>query len=84
MSLTELLSAPLSSVGAQPETLMAVAPVKQRSVTGGTRAQLPPCYYEGYLEKRGPKEKVGMTFTGKVSDCGRVVSQRLDAKARPG
>ena len=62
VSLTELLSAPLSSVGAQPETLMAVAPVKQRSATGGTRAQLPPCYYEGYLEKRGPKEKVGLTF----------------------
>ncbi|XP_063076497.1 signal-transducing adaptor protein 2a [Engraulis encrasicolus] len=35
---------------------MAAAPVKQR--TGGSRAQLPPCYYEGYLEKRGPKEKV--------------------------
>ncbi|XP_076838237.1 signal-transducing adaptor protein 2-like isoform X2 [Brachyhypopomus gauderio] len=35
---------------------MAAAPVKQR--TGGTRAQLPPCYYEGYLEKRGSKEKV--------------------------
>ncbi|XP_053508029.1 signal-transducing adaptor protein 2a isoform X2 [Ictalurus furcatus] len=32
------------------------APVKQR--TGTSRAQLPPCYYEGYLEKRGPKEKV--------------------------
>lgn len=40
----------------QPAILMAAAPVKQRS---GTRAQLPPCYYEGYLEKRGPKEKVG-------------------------
>lgn len=26
--------------------------------TGSPRAQLPPCYYEGYLEKRGPKEKV--------------------------
>ncbi|XP_026880842.2 signal-transducing adaptor protein 2a [Electrophorus electricus] len=35
---------------------MAAAPVTQR--TGGTRAQLPPCYYEGYLEKRGAKEKV--------------------------
>ncbi|XP_029477050.1 signal-transducing adaptor protein 2a isoform X1 [Oncorhynchus nerka] len=39
----------------QPTILMAAAPVKQRS---GTRAQLPPCYYEGYLEKRGPKEKI--------------------------
>ncbi|XP_046883665.1 signal-transducing adaptor protein 2a isoform X1 [Hypomesus transpacificus] len=37
---------------------MAAAPVKQRSGPGGPRAQLPPCYYEGYLEKRGPKEKV--------------------------
>ncbi|CAL8345646.1 unnamed protein product [Merluccius merluccius] len=36
---------------------MAVAPVQQRSGPGGTRAQLPPCYYEGYLDKRGPKEK---------------------------
>ncbi|KAK3534524.1 hypothetical protein QTP86_016600 [Hemibagrus guttatus] len=35
---------------------MAAAPVKQK--TGASRAQLPPCYYEGYLEKRGPKEKV--------------------------
>ncbi|XP_060761319.1 signal-transducing adaptor protein 2a isoform X2 [Neoarius graeffei] len=35
---------------------MAAAPVKQR--TGASRAQLPACYYEGYLEKRGPKEKV--------------------------
>ncbi|XP_051557697.1 signal-transducing adaptor protein 2-like isoform X3 [Myxocyprinus asiaticus] len=26
--------------------------------TGSLRAQLPPCYYEGFLEKRGPKEKV--------------------------
>ncbi|KAG7456872.1 hypothetical protein MATL_G00240510 [Megalops atlanticus] len=25
---------------------------------GRPRAQLPPCYYEGYLEKRAPKEKV--------------------------
>uniref|UniRef100_A0A8C8E4M8 Signal transducing adaptor family member 2a n=1 Tax=Oryzias sinensis TaxID=183150 RepID=A0A8C8E4M8_9TELE len=37
---------------------MAAAPVRQRSGSGGARAQLPPCYYEGYLEKRGPKEKV--------------------------
>uniref|UniRef100_A0A3B3ZGV0 SH2 domain-containing protein n=1 Tax=Periophthalmus magnuspinnatus TaxID=409849 RepID=A0A3B3ZGV0_9GOBI len=36
---------------------MAAAPVKNRSGPGGPRAQLPPCYYEGYLEKRGPKEK---------------------------
>ncbi|KAK1878836.1 Signal-transducing adaptor protein 2 [Dissostichus eleginoides] len=36
---------------------MAAAPVRQRSGPGGPRAQLPPCYYEGYLEKRGPKEK---------------------------
>ncbi|XP_061549291.1 signal-transducing adaptor protein 2a isoform X2 [Phycodurus eques] len=36
---------------------MAAAPVRQRPGLGGTRAQLPPCYYEGYLEKRGPKEK---------------------------
>ena len=42
----------------QPARLMAAAPVKQRSGPGGPRAQLPPCYYEGYLEKRGPKEKV--------------------------
>lgn len=59
VSLPELLSAPLSSVGAQPATLMAAAPVRQRSGSVGPRAQLPPCYYEGYLEKRGPKEKVG-------------------------
>ncbi|XP_072220450.1 signal-transducing adaptor protein 2a [Leuresthes tenuis] len=57
VSVPELLSAPLSSVGAQPATLMAAAPVRQRSGSGGPRAQLPPCYYEGYLEKRGPKEK---------------------------
>ncbi|KAM9719458.1 signal-transducing adaptor protein 2a isoform 1-T1 [Menidia menidia] len=36
---------------------MAAAPVRQRLGSGGARAQLPPCYYEGYLEKRGPKEK---------------------------
>ncbi|XP_026061449.1 signal-transducing adaptor protein 2 isoform X4 [Carassius auratus] len=36
--------------------VMAVAPANPR--TGSTRAQLPPCYYEGYLEKRGAKEKV--------------------------
>ncbi|KAM7400843.1 hypothetical protein PAMA_005157 [Pampus argenteus] len=36
---------------------MAAAPVRQRSGPGGPRAQLPPCYYEGYLETRGPKEK---------------------------
>lgn len=35
---------------------MAAASAKQRP--SGSRAQLPPCYYEGYLEKRGPKEKV--------------------------
>ncbi|XP_055057292.1 signal-transducing adaptor protein 2a [Misgurnus anguillicaudatus] len=35
---------------------MAAAPANPR--TGSPRAQLPPCYYEGYLEKRGPKEKV--------------------------
>lgn len=58
VSLHELVSAPLSSRGAQPATLMAAAPVRQRSGPGGPRAQLPPCYYEGYLEKRGPKEKV--------------------------
>lgn len=46
-------------LGAQPATLMAAAPVRQRSGPGGPRTQLPPCYYEGYLEKRGPKEKVG-------------------------
>nr|XP_046263619.1 signal-transducing adaptor protein 2a isoform X2 [Scatophagus argus] len=57
VSLAELLSAPLSSVGAQPATFMAAASVRQRSGSGGPRAQLPPCYYEGYLEKRGPKEK---------------------------
>ncbi|MEQ2164697.1 hypothetical protein AMECASPLE_026582 [Ameca splendens] len=38
---------------------MAAAPVRQRCGTGGPRSQLPPCYFEGYLEKRGPKEKVG-------------------------
>lgn len=38
---------------------MAAAPVRQRSGSAGPRTQLPPCYYEGYLEKRGPKEKVG-------------------------
>lgn len=37
---------------------MAAAPVRLRSGPGGPRAQLPPCYYEGYLEKRGPSEKV--------------------------
>uniref|UniRef100_A0A1A8QW45 Signal transducing adaptor family member 2a n=1 Tax=Nothobranchius rachovii TaxID=451742 RepID=A0A1A8QW45_9TELE len=36
---------------------MAAAPVRQRLGSGGARTQLPPCYYEGYLEKRGPKEK---------------------------
>ncbi|XP_061834722.1 signal-transducing adaptor protein 2a [Nerophis lumbriciformis] len=36
---------------------MAAAPVRQRPGPGGSRAQLPPCYYEGYLEKRGPKEQ---------------------------
>ncbi|KAK2900499.1 hypothetical protein QQF64_015574 [Cirrhinus molitorella] len=35
---------------------MAAAPANPR--TGSPRAQLPPCYYEGYLEKRGAKEKV--------------------------
>lgn len=64
VSLPELLSAPLSSVGAQPATLMAAAPVRQRSGSVGPRAQLPPCYYEGYLEKRGPKEKVGSARCG--------------------
>lgn len=59
VSVPELLSAPLSSFGGQPATLMAAAPVRQRSGPGGQRAQLPLCYYEGYLEKRGPKEKVG-------------------------
>ncbi|KAG7266564.1 hypothetical protein CRUP_011149 [Coryphaenoides rupestris] len=49
------LSVPLPA--ARSLTLMAVAPVKQRSGPAGARAQLPPCYYEGYLEKRGPKEK---------------------------
>uniref|UniRef100_A0A672STM6 Signal-transducing adaptor protein 2-like n=1 Tax=Sinocyclocheilus grahami TaxID=75366 RepID=A0A672STM6_SINGR len=34
---------------------MAAAPANPR--TGSTRAQLPPCYYEGHLEKRGAKEK---------------------------
>lgn len=58
VSLPELLSAPFV-LGALPATLMAAAPVRQRSGPGGPRAQLPPCYYEGYLEKRGPKEKVG-------------------------
>lgn len=59
VSVPELPSAPLSSVGgALTATLMAAAPVRQRSGSGGARAQLPPCYYEGYLEKRGPKEKV--------------------------
>lgn len=38
---------------------MAAAPVRQRSGAAGPRSQLPPCYYEGYLEKRGPREKVG-------------------------
>lgn len=38
---------------------MAAAPVRQRSAAAGPRSQLPPCYYEGYLEKRGPREKVG-------------------------
>lgn len=38
---------------------MAAAPVRQRSVAAAARSQLPPCYYEGYLEKRGPREKVG-------------------------
>ncbi|XP_051722255.1 signal-transducing adaptor protein 2a isoform X1 [Ctenopharyngodon idella] len=35
---------------------MAAAPANPR--TGSLKAQLPPCYYEGYLEKRGAKEKV--------------------------
>ncbi|XP_030631768.1 signal-transducing adaptor protein 2a [Chanos chanos] len=38
---------------------MATASVKQRT---GSRGQLPPCYYEGYLEKRGPTEKVWRRF----------------------
>lgn len=57
-----ILSAPLSSVrrcpGSQRHS-MAAAPVRQRSGSAGPRTQLPPCYYEGYLEKRGPTEKVG-------------------------
>lgn len=44
-----------------PATAMAAAPVKQR--TAASRAQLPPCYYEGYLEKRGAKEKVSIVST---------------------
>ena len=87
-SLPELLSAPLSSLGAQPATLMAAAPVRQRSGPGGPRAQLPPCYYEGYLEKRGPKEKVGSP--GAVPCCfqsklrGEVVSvHRTPADSPP-
>ncbi|XP_037837869.1 signal-transducing adaptor protein 2a isoform X1 [Kryptolebias marmoratus] len=52
------LSLPLSSLGARAATLMAaVVPVRQRCGSLSPRAQLPPCYYEGYLEKRGPKEK---------------------------
>lgn len=35
---------------------MAAAPANPR--TGSPKAQLPPCYYEGFLEKRGAKEKV--------------------------
>lgn len=73
VSLPELLSAPLSSVGAQPATLMAAAPVRQRSGPAGPRAQLPPCYYEGYLEKRGPKEKVGSPDAGQVPCCFRCM-----------
>lgn len=69
VSLPELLSAPLSSIGAQPVTLMAAAPVRQRSGPGGPRAQLPPCYYEGYLETRGPKEKVGSPGADQVPCC---------------
>lgn len=73
VSLPELLSAPLSSVGAQPATLMAAAPVRQRSGPAGPRAQLPPCYYEGYLEKRGPKEKVGSPDADQVPCCFRCM-----------
>lgn len=73
VSLPELLSAPLSSVGAQPATLMAAAPVRQRSGPAGPRAQLPPCYYEGYLEKRGPKEKVGSPDADQVPCCCRCM-----------
>ncbi|KAG7214640.1 hypothetical protein INR49_010532 [Caranx melampygus] len=63
-------------LGAQPATLMAAAPVRQRSGPGGPRTQLPPCYYEGYLEKRGPKEKYveKLDLSGFVSlkdDCSR-------------
>lgn len=36
--------------------VMAAASANPR--TGSPRAQLPPSYYDGYLEKRGPKEKV--------------------------
>ncbi|XP_013876391.1 signal-transducing adaptor protein 2a isoform X1 [Austrofundulus limnaeus] len=36
---------------------MAAVPVRQRCGSVSPRTQLPPCYYEGYLEKRGPKEK---------------------------
>jgi len=35
---------------------MAAAPANPR--TASPKAQLPPCYYEGFLEKRGAKEKV--------------------------
>lgn len=56
-------------LGAQPATLMAAAPVRQRSGTGGSRPQIPPCYYEGYLEKRGPKEKVRTTAAESGSCC---------------
>lgn len=48
---------------------MAAAPVRQRSGPAGPRAQLPPCYYEGYLEKRGPKEKVGSPDADRVPCC---------------
>ncbi len=44
------------SVPGRAARVMAAAPANPR--TGSTRAQLSPCYFEGYLEKRGAKEKV--------------------------
>ncbi|XP_067308832.1 signal-transducing adaptor protein 2a [Pseudorasbora parva] len=44
------------SVTGRAARVMAAAPANAR--TGNPKAQLPPCYYEGYLEKRGVKEKV--------------------------
>lgn len=63
------LGAPLSSLRAGAATLMAAVPARQRCGSVSPRAKLSPCYYEGYLEKRGPKEKVGVHSERELPNC---------------